>query len=72
MKVFALLRNLTVKAGELSDTTPPAVRPFLLTTQRFVETPQFVQGVFQRLGVLFLFTRAQVKYASFMPDLVWE
>ena len=65
MKVFALVRDLPVKSCKLSDTTPPVIRTFLLTTQYLVEFAKFLQGVFQRLGVLYLLTRAQCQVCVF-------
>ena len=69
VKVFALVRNLTVKTSDLSDTTPPAVRTFLFAAQCFVERPKFVQGVFQRLWVLYLFTRAKGQVCVFHAEV---
>ena len=37
MKVFALIRNFSIKSCELPNSTPPAVRTFFFTTQCFVE-----------------------------------
>ena len=64
MKVFALIRNLTVKACQCSDTTPPIIRTFDLARKSFVEFAKFIQGAFQRLWVLFLFTRAKRQIRS--------
>ena len=61
MKVFALIRNFSIKSCELSNTTPPAVRTFDFTTQCFVEITKFRQGLLQRLWVLYFLTRAKVK-----------
>ena len=63
MKVFALIADLPIKACELSHTTPPPVRTFLLTTQCLVERPKFLQVSFQGLWTPVL----SVKYASFIP-----
>ena len=69
MKVFALVRDLPVKSCKLSDTTPPVIRTFLLTTQCLVEFAKFLQGVFQRLGVLYLLTRAQCQICVFHTEV---
>ncbi len=56
--------------GEFRYFTPPqafhtlkvqclTVRTFLLTIQCFVEMPKFVQGLFQRLRVVYFLTRAK-------------
>ena len=65
MKVFALVRDFPIQACELSDTPPPAVRTLNLSRKTFVERPKFVQGLFQRLWVLFLFTRAECQVRVF-------
>ena len=67
MKVFALVTDFPIETCYLSDTPPPAIRTFLLTAQCLVERPKFVQGLFQRLGVLFFSPVLSVKYAFFMP-----
>ena len=69
MEILALIRNLTVKPGEVSDTPPPPVRTFLFAAQLFVESAKFVQGMFQRLRVLFLFTRAQGQVSLFHAEV---
>ena len=61
MKVFALVGDFPIQTGYGSDTPPPAVRTFLFAAQLFVESAKFVQGMFQRLRVLFLFTVLRVK-----------
>ena len=65
MKVFALVADFPIETRDLSHTLPPAVRTFDFTTQCFVERPKFLQGVFQGLGVLYLFTRAQCQIGIF-------
>ena len=69
MKVFALVGNFPVKSCKLSDTTPPVIRTLLFTAQFFVETTKFLQGVFQRLWVLFLFTRAKNQISVFHTEV---
>ena len=69
MKVFALVGNLPIESGNLSNTTPPTIRTFLFTTQCLVEMPKLLQGVFQRLWVLFLFTRAQGQVCVFHTEV---
>jgi len=65
MKVFALIRDFPIEACELSHTPPPAVRTFNLSAKAFVERPKFVQGMFQRLWVLFFLTRAKCQVCVF-------
>ena len=65
MKIFALVADFTIQARDLSHTLPPTVRTFFFTTQCLVERPKFVQRVFQRLWVLYLFTRAQCQIGIF-------
>ena len=69
VKVFALVADFPIQACYLSYTLPPAMRTFLLTRKTFVERPKFVQGLFQRLGVLFLFTRAQGQVCVFHTEV---
>ena len=69
MKVFALVGNFPTQPCEVSHTPPPTVRTFLFTRKFFVERPKFVQGVFQRLGVLFFLTRAQCQVRVFHTEV---
>ena len=69
MKVFALVRNFPIEACELSDTPPPTVRPFNFTRKAFVERPKFVQGVFQRLWVLYFLTPAKCQVSVFHAEV---
>ena len=69
MKVLALVGDFPIQACDLPNTPPPPVRTFLLTTQGFVERPKRVQGVFQRLWVLFLLTRAQRQICVFHTEV---
>ena len=69
MKVFALVGDFPIKACELSHTLPPAIRTFLFTAQCFVERPKFVQGVLQRLWVLFFLTRAKCQICVFHTEV---
>ncbi len=69
LKVFALVRDFPIQTCNLSDTPPPTVRTLLLTTQVFVEGSQLIQIRFQRLGVLFLFTRAKCQICVFHTEI---
>ena len=69
MKVFTLVANPSIEACDFSHTPPPTVRTFLFTGQFFVETPKFLQVRFQRLGVLFLLTRAQCQICVFHTEV---
>ena len=57
--ISALIRDFHVKPCELTDSTPPIARPFLLATHGFIEFSEFVQGLFQGLWMLNLLTGAQ-------------
>ena len=65
MKVFTLIADFPIETCDLSHTLPPTVRTFDFTTQRFHERPKFVQGLFQRLWVLSLLTRAKCQVSVF-------
>ena len=65
MKVFALVGNFAIETGDLSYTPPPTTRTFGFTRKAFVKGSQFLQGVFQRLRVLFFLTRAQCQVCVF-------
>ena len=69
LKVFALVHDFPIETGELPYTPPPAVRTFLFTRKTFVEGSKFAQGVLQRLGVLFLFTRAERQIRVFHAEV---
>ena len=69
VKVFALITDFTIEACDLSHTPPPTVRTFYLSRKAFVERPKFVQGVFQGLGVLYFFTRAQCQIGVFHSEV---
>ena len=68
-KVFALVADFPIQPCELSHTPPPAVRTLNLSRKTFVERPKFVQGLFQRLGVVFLFTRAECQIRVFHAEV---
>ena len=67
MKVFALVRDLPVKSCKLSDTTPPVIRTFLLTTQCLVGLRSFFKECFKGWGCCIFSPVLSVKYASFIP-----
>ena len=69
MKVFALIRDFPIQTCELSHATPPPIRTFNFTRKFFVERPKFVQGLFQRLRVLFFLTRAQCQIRVFHAEV---
>ena len=69
LKVFALVADFPIQTCELSHTPPPAVRTSNLSGKAFVERPKFVQGAFQRLGVVFLFTRAECQVRVFHAEV---
>ena len=69
VKVFALVADLPIETCESSNTSPLAVRTFLFTTQRLVERPKFLQVRFQRLWVLYLFTRGKCQICVFHTEV---
>ena len=69
MKVFALIRDFPIETGDLSYTPPPTTRAFDFMRKAFVEGSQFLQGLFQRLRVLFLFTRVQRQIRVFHTEV---
>ena len=69
LEVFTLVADLPIEACYLSHTPPPAIRTFLLATQCLVERPKFVQGVFQRLWVFYLLTRAKCQVSVFHAEV---
>ena len=69
LKVFALVAYPSIETCEVSHAPPPAVRTFNLARKTFVERPKFIQGAFQRLGVLFLLTRAERQICVFHTEI---
>ncbi len=69
MKVFALIRDFPIQTCDLSHTPPPTVRTFNFTRKCFVERPKFLQGVLQRLWVLYFLTRAQCQISVFHAEV---
>ncbi len=69
MKVCALVCDFTIQTGYCPNTPPPSPRTFLFTTQFFVEATKFIQGLFQRLWVLFLLTRAKGQVRVFHAEV---
>ena len=69
MKVFALVRDFPIQACELSYRPPPTVRTLNLSRKTFVERLKCVQGLFQRLSVVFLLTRAQRQICVFHTEV---
>ena len=69
MKVFTLIANFPIQTCELSNTTPPTVRTFGFTRKAFVEGSQLLQGLFERLRVLLLFTRAKCQVSVFHTEI---
>lgn len=69
MKVFTLVRYFSVESCELPNTTPPVARTLDFTRKVFVEFPQCVQGLLQRLWVLYLLTRAKCQVCVFHTEV---
>ena len=69
VEVFALVAYFPIQTCEVSHTPPPTVRTFLLTAQCLIERPKFVQGVLQRLWVLFFLTRAKGQICVFHAEV---
>ena len=57
--IASLIANLAIKPCKLSDSTPPVARTSNWTTNVFVKGSQLVQGLFQELWALSLFTSAK-------------
>ena len=57
--VLALVDDMPIQPREVSDTPPPIVRTFYLSTDCFIECAKFFQGLFQKLWRLFLFACAK-------------
>ena len=47
--VLALVSDMPIQPRKVSDTPPPILRTFYLSTDSFVECAKFFQGVFQKL-----------------------
>ena len=69
LKVFALITDFPIETCDLPNTLPPTIRTFNLTAKCLVERPKFVQGVFQRLWVLYFFTRAKRQICVFHAEV---
>ena len=69
VKVFALVRDFPIQTGELTDSTAPTVRPFDFTRKTFVACSELIQGLFQRLWVLDLLTRAKRQICVFHTEV---
>ena len=57
--VLALVGDMPIQARQLPHSTPPIVRTFHLSADRFVECSEFFQGVFQKFWRVFLFAGAK-------------
>ena len=68
--VLALVGDMPIQPRKCSDTTPPIVRTFDLSADSFVECAKFFQGVFQKLGRLFLFAVAKGQVKSPLPKSI--
>ena len=69
MKVFALVADFPIQTCDLSHTPPPTVRTFNFTRKAFVEGSQFLQGLFQRVRVLFFLTHAECQVCVFHAEV---
>ena len=59
MPVSTLVADFAIEYSECSDSTPPVIRTFDFTRYCFIEFPKCVQGLFQELWALYLFTSAK-------------
>ena len=57
--VLALVGDMPIQSRKFSDTPPPIVRTFYLSTDCFIECAKFFQGVFQKFWRVFLFAVAK-------------
>ena len=69
VKVFALIADFPIETGELTDSTAPTVRTFDFTRKTFVACSELIQGLFQRLWVLDLLTRAKCQICVFHAEV---
>ena len=69
MPIFALVRNFAIQSCELTDSTPPIVRPFFLAAQFFIEATKFGQGLFQELWRLYFFASVQRQVCVFHTEV---
>ncbi len=59
LPIKTLVSNFPIMSCELADCSIPVVRTFTFATQRFIQRPQCIQGLFQKLWCLYLITIAQ-------------
>jgi len=57
--IFALVRDMPEQSDDLMETPPPIAGAFDFTTQCFVKCSEFIQGLFQEVGVLDFLTVAE-------------
>ena len=57
--IFTLVCDMSIQPRQRSDSTPPVVRAFDLSAKGLVEFSEFVQGVFQELRRIYLFSCVQ-------------
>ena len=69
VKVFALIADFPIQTGELTDSTIPIARPFHFTRKAFVACSELIQGLFQRLWMLDLLTRAKRQVCIFHAEV---
>ena len=69
VKVFTLIRDFAIQSGELPHSMPPTVRAFDFTRKTFVACSELIQGLFQRLWVLDLLTRAKRQICVFHAEV---
>ena len=65
LKIYTLIRNLTIKACDLPYTFPPAVRASNFARKAFIKRPKFIQGLFEGLEVPYLLTRGKCQICVF-------
>ena len=57
--ITPLVGNFAIEPCEFTDSTPPIPRPFHFTADGFIEFAEFVQGVFQGVGMVYLLAGVQ-------------
>ena len=65
MPIAPLVRDSSIEACQLSNSTPPVIRTSNFARKAFVEGSEFVQGLFQELWTLYLLTGVECEKSVF-------
>ena len=69
MKVFALVTDFPIQVCDLSYAPPPVIRTLSFSRKTFTQRLKGVQGLLQRLSVLYLFTHAKCQICVFHTEV---